>query len=166
MTETIGFIGLGKMGEPMAGHFLEAGHKLIVCDVRDEAVAALVGRGATTAKSLAAVASQARTIIVSLPTPDIVKDVALGSNGIVAGGAVKNFIDLSTSGPDMAREIAAGLAVRGIGFVDSPVSGGVAGALAGTLAVMVACTDELFANYSPLLDAIGNVFHVGTETGQ
>jgi len=165
MTETIGFIGLGRMGEPMAGHFLEAGHKLIVCDVRDEAVAALVGRGATTAKSPAAVASQARTIIVSLPTPHIVKDVALGSNGIVAGGAVKNFIDLSTSGPDMAREIAAGLAVRGIGFVDLPVSGGVAGARAGTLAVMVACTDELFANYSPLLDAIGNVFRVGTEAG-
>jgi len=160
MTETVGFIGLGKMGEPMAGHILEAGHKLIVCDVRDEAVAALVGHGATTAKSPAAVASQARTIIVSL-----VKDVALGSNRIVAGGAVKNFIDLSTSGPDMAREIAAGLAVRGIGFVDFPVSGGVAGALAGTLAVMAACSDELFANYSSL-DAIGNVFHVGTETGQ
>ena len=165
MTETIGFIGLGKMGGPMAGHILEAGHKLVVCDLREEAVAALVDRGATAANAPAAVAAQAGTIIVSLPTPDIVRDVALGPNGIVAGGAVKNFIDLSTSGPDMAREIAAGLAVRGIGFVDSPVSGGVAGARAGTLAVMVACTDALFAEYSPLLDAIGKVFHVGTEPG-
>ncbi len=165
MNETIGFIGLGNMGEPMAGHFFDAGHKLIVCDLRDEAVAALVDRGATSAKSPAAVASQAETIIVSLPTPDIVKDVALGPNGIVAGGAVKNFIDLSTSGPDMAREVAAGLGVRGIGFVDSPVSGGVAGAQAGTLAVMVACPDELFDEIGSLLDAIGNVFHVGTEAG-
>jgi 3-hydroxyisobutyrate dehydrogenase-like beta-hydroxyacid dehydrogenase len=149
----------------MAGHFLDAGHRLIVCDVRNEAVAALVERGATAAKSPAAVASEAGTIIVSLPTPDVVKDVALGPNGIVSGGAVKIFIDLSTSGPDMAREIAAGLAVRGIGFVDSPVSGGVAGAQAATLAVMVACPDELFAQIGSLLDAIGTVFHVGTEAG-
>jgi 3-hydroxyisobutyrate dehydrogenase-like beta-hydroxyacid dehydrogenase len=133
--------------------------------VRNEAVAALVERGATAANSPAAVASEAGTIIVSLPTPDVVKDVALGPNGIVSGGAVKIFIDLSTSGPDMAREIAAGLAVRGIGFVDSPVSGGVAGAQAATLAVMVACPDELFAQIGSLLDAIGTVFHVGTEAG-
>ncbi|NQW11592.1 MAG: NAD(P)-dependent oxidoreductase [Alphaproteobacteria bacterium] len=165
MTETIGFIGLGRMGEPMAGHFLAAGHRLIVCDLRDEAVAALVDRGATPARSPAAVASEAETIIVSLPTPDIVKDVALGPNGIVAGGRARNFIDLSTSGPDMAREIAAGLGARGIGFVDSPVSGGVAGARAGTLAVMVACPDELFTEFGPLLGAIGTVFHVGTEAG-
>ena len=142
MTESIGFIGLGKMGGPMAGRFLDAGHTLLVYDLREEAVAALVGRGAKAALSPAAVASVAETIIVSLPTPDIVKDVALGPNGIVAGGKVKNFVDLSTSGPDMAREVATGLGVRGIGFVDSPVSGGIAGAEAGTLAVMVACSDE------------------------
>jgi 3-hydroxyisobutyrate dehydrogenase len=165
MTESIGFIGLGKMGGPMAGRFLDAGHTLLVYDLREEAVAALVGRGAKAALSPAAVASVAETIIVSLPTPDIVKDVALGPNGIVAGGKVKNFVDLSTSGPDMAREIAAALAVRGIGFVDSPVSGGVAGARAGTLAVMVACSDVLFAEIGPLLEAIGLVFHVGTEAG-
>jgi 3-hydroxyisobutyrate dehydrogenase-like beta-hydroxyacid dehydrogenase len=110
-------------------------------------------------------ATEAETIIVSLPTPDIVKDVALGSNGIIAGGKVKTFIDLSTTGPEMAREIAAGLDVRGLNFVDSRVSGGVAGAKAGTLAVMVACPDEQFQQISPLLDVIGNVFHVGAEPG-
>jgi len=165
MTDSIGFIGLGKMGEPMAKRFIEAGHKLVVFDVRDEAVAALVDRGATAATSPGAVASQAETVIVSLPTPGIVKEVALGHNGIVAGSRVATIVDLSTSGPDMAREIAAALAVRGIGFVDSPVSGGVAGARAGTLAVMVACSDELFGKIGPLLEAIGVVFHVGIEPG-
>ena len=150
MNETIGFIGLGKMGEPMARQILASGHKLVVCDLRDDAVAVLVDLGAIPAESPGAVASEAETIIVSLPTPDIVKDVALGPNGIVAGGKVKVLIDLSTSGPDMAREIAAGLAVRGFGFVDSPVSGGVAGAQAGTLAVMVACPDEMFALHHSL----------------
>ena len=165
MTQTIGFIGLGRMGAPMAGRLLGAGHKLIVYDVREEAVAALVDGGASAAKSPAAVASEAETIVVSLPTPDIFKDVALGPDGVVAGSKVKIFVDLSTSGPDMAREVAAALDVRGIGFVDSPVSGGIAGAEGGTLAVMVACPDQLFAEISPLLKAIGNVFHVGTEAG-
>jgi 3-hydroxyisobutyrate dehydrogenase-like beta-hydroxyacid dehydrogenase len=165
MNETIGFIGLGKMGAPMARHFLASGHNLVVCDLRDEAVAALVDLGAIPATSPGAVASEAETIIVSLPTPDVVKEVALGHNGVIAGSKVKVLIDLSTSGPDMAKEVAAGLAVRGLGFVDSPVSGGVAGAQAGTLAVMVACPDEMFAQYGPLLEAIGTVFHVGTEAG-
>ena len=165
MTETIGFIGLGNMGGPMARRFIKAGHQLVVCDLRDDAVTALVDLGATAVATPAAMATQTETIIVSLPTPDIVKDVALGADGVVAGGKIKNFVDLSTSGPDMAREVATGLGVRGIGFVDSPVSGGIAGAEAGTLAVMVACSDEQFAEIGTLLDAIGNVFHVGTEPG-
>lgn len=165
MTETIGFIGLGRMGGPMAGRLLDAGHSLIVHDIRDEAVAALTARGAVSAATPGAVASLAETVMVSLPTPDIVKEVALGHNGVVAGGKVKALVDLSTSGPDMAREVAHGLAVRDIGFVDSPVSGGVAGARAGTLAVMMACSDALYAEIGPVLDAIGNVFHVGTEPG-
>jgi 3-hydroxyisobutyrate dehydrogenase-like beta-hydroxyacid dehydrogenase len=165
MDETIGFIGLGNMGAPMAGRFVDAGYRVIVFDVRADAVASMVDRGAIAAASPAEMATEAETIIVSLPTPDIVKDVALGSNGIIAGGKVKTFIDLSTTGPEMAREIAAGLDVRGLNFVDSPVSGGVAGAKAGTLAVMVACPDEQFQQISPLLDVIGNVFHVGAEPG-
>lgn len=165
MTESIGFIGLGRMGGPMAGRLLDAGHQLVVCDIRDEAVATLVDRGAKSATAPAAVASEAETVVVSLPTPDIVKEVALGPTGIVSGSAVKKFVDLSTSGPEMAREIAAQLDVRGIGFVDSPVSGGVAGAEAGKLAVMVACPEPLFAEIGPLLEAIGKVFHVGINPG-
>lgn len=162
---TIGFIGLGRMGGPMAGRLIDAGNELVVFDVRDEAMAPLVSRGAVSASTPGAVASRAETVMVSLPTPAIVKEVALGHNGVVAGGKVKTLVDLSTSGPEMAREIAHGLAVRDIGFVDSPVSGGVAGARAGTLAVMAACPDALFAEIGPLLEPLGNVFHVGTEPG-
>jgi hypothetical protein len=165
MSEPVGFIGLGNMGEHMAGHLLKAGHRLTVFDIREQAVAALVDLGATAASSPAAVASEAETVITSLPTPEIAKEVALGANGILSGSKVKNLIELSTIGPDMAQEIAAGLAEKNISFVDAPVSGGVAGARNATLAVMVSCSDQLFADLRATLDPIGTVFHVGTKPG-
>lgn len=161
----IGFIGLGNMGGPMAGRFLEAGHGLTVYDVNAHATGSLVQQGAIAADSPAAVASAAETVIVSLPTPEIVKDVALGPEGAIAGTSIKTFVDLSTSGPDMAREIAAGFEVRGIACVDAPVSGGVAGAQKGTLAVMAAGPDDTIATLRDTLEVIGTVFHVGTDPG-
>lgn len=149
----------------MAGRLLEAGHSLTVYDVSDAALATLVDQGATAAPSPAAVASAVETVIVSLPTPDIVKEVALGSDGLVAGSAIKTFVDLSTSGPDMAREIAAQLDVRGIVSIDAPVSGGVAGAHKGTLAVMASGPAQTVSALSDVLDVIGTVFHVGSEAG-
>ncbi len=165
MTETIGFIGLGNMGGPMARRFLAAGYGLSVFDVRGDAVAALVALGARAAASPAAVASEAETVIVSLPTPDIVKQVALGPDGVVTGNRIRTLVDLSTSGPDMARELAAALAERDIAFVEAPVSGGVAGARAGTLAVMVSCPDAQYPAIGNLLKTVGKVFHVGAEPG-
>lgn len=165
MTEPIGFIGLGNMGGPMSRRLLEAGHELTVFDVRDDAIKALCDLGATAAGSPAAVASVAESIILSLPTPEIAKDVVLGANGILSGGAVKTVVELSTIGPQMAKEVAAALAAKDIGFVDSPVSGGVPGALNGTLAVMASCSDQHFARLKDLLSALGNVYHVGTEPG-
>src|SRR4051812_25409569 len=93
-----GFIGLGNMGAPMAGRLLDAGHPLTVYDIRDDAVRPFVLRGAIAAPSPAAVASAAETVFVSLPTPEIVKAVALGPNGIASGNRIKTFIDLSTTG--------------------------------------------------------------------
>ncbi|MBT5049667.1 MAG: NAD(P)-dependent oxidoreductase [Rhodospirillaceae bacterium] len=165
MSEHIGFIGLGRMGGPMAGRLLEAGHSLTVHDVSDGALAALVSQGAIAAPSPAAVASAVETVIVSLPTPDIVREVALGSDGLVVGSTIKTFVDLSTSGPDMAREIAAQLDVRGIVSIDAPVSGGVAGAQKGTLAVMASGPAQTVTALSDVLDVIGTVFHVGSEPG-
>lgn len=165
MSDPIGFVGLGNMGGPMAVRLLDAGHALAVFDTREEALAALLTRGARRASSAAEVGSLAETVLVSLPTPDIVRTVALGPNGIAAGTRVRRLVDLSTTGPRMAAEIARELAKREIAFVDSPVSGGVAGARAGTLAVMTACARPEFERLRPLLAVFGKPFYVGERPG-
>ena len=165
MDKHVGFIGLGSMGQPMASRLLDAGYRLTVFDVRREAVEALRAKGARAAASAAEVASAVETVLLSLPTPTIVREVALGAGGIIAGTKVKTVADLSTTGATMAREIAAALAVKGITAVDSPVSGGVAGAIKGTLAVMVACPRALFADLEPMLKPIGKVFFIGERPG-
>ena len=165
MTKPVGFIGLGMMGGPMASHLIDAGYALTVCDVRRESVAALTAKGARAAASPAEVASAAETVLLSLPTPAIVREVALGKDGLATGSKVKTMIDLSTTGATMAREIAAALAAKNIVAVDAPVSGGVAGAIKGTLAVMVACPRAMFAELEPMLKHIGKVFHIGERPG-
>ena len=125
----LGFIGLGNMGAPMAGRLLDAGFRLTVFDTRAAALQPFAARGAVAAASPAAVASAVDTVLVSLPTPAIVRQVALGEGGVASGNKVRTFVDLSTTGPRAAQEIAAELAARNIVAVDSPVSGGVAGAV-------------------------------------
>ena len=102
---------------------------------------------------------------VSLPTPAIVKQVATGENGISSGNKVTTFIDLSTTGARMAKEIAADLGPHDITAVDAPVSGGVAGAVKGTLAVMMACPEQDRARLEPILALFGKVFYLGAEPG-
>jgi 3-hydroxyisobutyrate dehydrogenase-like beta-hydroxyacid dehydrogenase len=165
MAKHIGFIGLGNMGAPMASRLIDAGYQLTVYDLRKESVDALVAKGARAAASPAAVASAVDTVLLSLPDPAIVRKVALGADGVIAGSRVKTVIDLSTTGATAAREIAAALAVKGITGVDSPVSGGVSGAVKGTLAVMVACPKALYAELEPMLKHIGNVFFIGERPG-
>ncbi len=160
-----GFIGLGNMGGPMATRLLDAGHTLTVYDIRDDAVRPFAARGATVAPSPAAVASAADTVFVSLPTPDVVKAVALGPNGIASGNRIKTFIDLSTTGARVTSEIAEGLAKQEIAAIDAPVSGGVAGAKAGTLAVMVAGPKETCEKLRPAFDVIGKYFWLGDKPG-
>src|SRR5580658_1537504 len=165
MTKEIGFIGVGKMGEPMAGRLLDAGYRLHVFDARPQAVAAIVGKGGIAASSPAEVASKAETVLVSLPTPDIVKQVALGATGVIAGSQVKTYIDLSTTGPRVAAEIAKALAEKGISALDAPVSGGVGGAQKGTLSVMVSGPHNLCGELRPLFEVIGKYFYIGDKPG-
>lgn len=165
MDKHIGFIGLGKMGVPMASRLIDAGYTLTVHDVRREGVDALVAKGARAAASPAAVGDAAATVLLSLPDPATVRAVALGADGVAAGTAVRTVLDLSTTGATAAREIAAALAAKGIAAVDAPVSGGVAGALKGTLAVMVACPHALFTALEPMLSHIGRVFFIGEHAG-
>ena len=163
--QLIGFVGVGRMGGPMASRLLDAGYSLCVFDTNPEALKPLVARGATAAASPAAVGSAARIVLMSLPTPAIVHAVALGSDGIAHGSSVKVLVDLSTSGPGMATTVARGVNERGIISVDSPVSGGVAGAKAGTLAVMVSCPQHAYAEVEPILKTFGKLFFTGEKPG-
>ena len=128
MSEPIGFVGLGQMGGPMSRRLLAAGHRLVVHDVRAEAMDALVAEGAEAAGSPAEVAARAEVVLVSLPTPQVVRAVALGPDGLIHGSAIRTYVDLSTTGQAVAVEVAAALAERGIVTLDAPVSGGVRGA--------------------------------------
>jgi 3-hydroxyisobutyrate dehydrogenase-like beta-hydroxyacid dehydrogenase len=161
----IGFIGLGKMGFPMARRLIEAGHKLVVHDQRAVAVDKLVALGAQPASSPKDVADRAATVLASLPSLQASLDVATGAGGVIEGARVKRFVDLSTVGSQMAVRIHDLLAKRGIVQLDSPVSGGVGGAAKGTLAVMVSGPRADFDAIKPALDVIGRVFFIGEKPG-
>jgi 3-hydroxyisobutyrate dehydrogenase-like beta-hydroxyacid dehydrogenase len=166
MADLLGFVGVGRMGGPMANRLLDAGYRLCVYDVSDEATGPLVARGAELAASPAEVASMADTVFMSLPTPDVVREVALGGNGgLINGSKVRTVIDLSTTGPGVATEVAGKLAERNIAWVDSPVSGGVTGAKSGTLAVMVSCPKPAYQKLEPVLKVFGKLFHAGEKPG-
>ena len=154
-SQLLGFVGLGRMGGPMSSRLLDAGHSLCVFDINAEAMKPLVARGAKAAASPAEVASTAEIVLMSLPTPDIVQSVALGERGICRGSSMGTLIDLSTTGPRVATVVARGLAERGIAWVDAPVSGGIAGAKGGTLAVMVSCPHGTFEKVEPILSTFG-----------
>ncbi len=163
---TFGFIGLGNMGAPLAAHLIKAGHSLVVCDNNDDAAAGLTAQGARRVATPAQVAQEAQTLFLSLPTPEIVEAVCLGAEGVGDGGKVRRVVDLSTIGPRAAKRVAQGLAAKGIVYVDSPVSGGVPGAVKGTLAVMVSCPRADFEALEPLLALFGKVFFLGEGAGQ
>jgi 3-hydroxyisobutyrate dehydrogenase-like beta-hydroxyacid dehydrogenase len=165
LSQPIGFIGIGQMGGPMTRRLRAAGHELVVHDVRGEAVQALVAEGARPAGSPGEVAARAQLVLVSLPTPEAVRAVALGPDGLIHGSAIRTYVDLSTTGQAVAAEVAAALAERGIATLDAPVSGGVRGAKAGTLAVMAAGPAAELKRVRPLLEVFGGVFHVGERPG-
>jgi len=149
----------------MAVRLLDAGFPLTVYDTNADAVKALVDRGAKSAGSAEAVASVADIVLMSLPTPPIVQSVSLGEGGILRGSRLKTLIDLSTTGPSVAKVVAKAAGERSVAWVDSPVSGGVSGAMKGTLAVMVSCAEATFPVVDPVLKTFGKTFYVGDKPG-
>ena len=167
MGQDIGFIGLGAMGAPMVQRLLHGGHRVVVHDLDANAVRAATAAGAQAAGSPAEVAARSDIVMVSLPTPDVVRLVALGDNGLTAGGRAKIYVDLSTTGARVAQAVAAGLAPFGIVALDAPVSGGIPGATAGTLTVMVSGDAAAYETVRPALLQIGsNTILVGDRVGQ
>lgn len=166
MKDRLGFIGIGNMGLPMTHRLIDRGYDVTVFDVRKEALNPLIARGAREAISPTEVASEAQTILVSLPTPEVVQEVALGPSGIVKGTTVKTYVDLSTTGSPAAELVAGRLEERGISVLDAPVSGGVSGAEKGMLTVMVSGAASVFDQLKPILKVIGkNVIYVGERPG-
>ncbi|ALM82213.1 NAD(P)-dependent oxidoreductase [Bordetella sp. N] len=164
---TIGFVGLGNMGRHMATRIAQAGHDLVVFDIKDLQRKPLEAAGAKWVDSVGAVADVADTVIVSLPTPAIVDQVLAGDQGLISGSAVRVIIDTSTTGPSVSKRLADTLLARDIRLVDAPVSGGVTGAEQGTLTVMASGQADAYAQAEPLLKIIGkNIFYLGPEPGQ
>ena len=159
----LGFIGVGNMGGPMCRNLIKKNFKVVVCDLDPRAVARCVALGATTAKSAKEVAAQSDVVFASLPGPAEIEAVALGPDGVLEGshpGMV--YVDLSTGSPAMAQRIAAEFGKRGIPMLDAPVSGGVTGAEAGTVSVIVGGPKAAFDQVRPMLEAIGkNLYHLG-----
>jgi 3-hydroxyisobutyrate dehydrogenase-like beta-hydroxyacid dehydrogenase len=164
MSGEIGFIGLGNMGRPMAERLIGAGYKPIVHDKSQAAIAELVGAGAAGAATLEALTAKAETVFLSLPTPEIV--LAVGKAIAARPGAVKRVVDLSTTGPKSEMELADILSGSGVALVDSPVSGGVAGAKKGSLALMASGPLSHFEAVEPLLGALGKVIRIAEEPGK
>ncbi len=161
----IGFIGVGHMGGPMARNLMKAGHTVTVADPSAANVALLTGQGAAQAADPAALAAGCEIIVSMLPSGKELRAVYLGDKGVVAhakAGAL--LIDCSTTDVDSARAVAAAAAERGLSFLDAPVSGGVAGAEAGSLTFMAGGEDKALAAARPILMAMGkNVVHTGAS---
>ena len=135
-------------------------------DIRKERVHPLITRGASAANSPAEVASEVQVVLVNLPTPEVVREVALGPHGIIEGSTVRIYADLSTTGPKVAAEVSNGLGEKGIAVLDAPVSGGVPGAEKGTLTVMVSGPLQKFEQIQSILKVIGkNVCYIGEKPG-
>jgi 3-hydroxyisobutyrate dehydrogenase-like beta-hydroxyacid dehydrogenase len=166
MADSYGFVGTGRMGSPMTARLLKAGLKVTVYDRDPKALASAVGAGATAADSARAVADAADIVFLSLPNPEIVKAVALGPNGVREGKRCRRVVDFSTIGPRTAVEVSTAFVSDGKVYVDAPVSGGIAGATNGSLAVMVSCPKPVFAELEAVLKNFGKVFHLGEGAGQ
>ena len=149
----VGFIGLGNMGSPMAGFVLRAGHSLVVHDLRREAAAPLLDRGATWADSPGEVAAQCDVVCICVPGPSEMRAVTLGPGGVLE--AVRPdvaVIDHTTNAPGLVREVGAALTGRGAHLLDAPLDGGREGALEGQLTLFVGGDEAVLRRVRPVLD--------------
>ena len=161
----IGFLGLGRMGAQMSARLIEHVDHLLVHDISHAAVLSIVGQGAQAAASAKGLGDACEIVFLSLPTPAVVREAVLGPDGVAAGKKVRLICDLSTSGPLLAQELAAGLGEKGIASVDAPVSGGIKGAREGTLAIMAGGPEDAYEQVRPLLEQLGKPFYMGETPG-
>ena len=163
MKKTIGFIGLGIMGKPMAKNLLKAGYPLVVYNRSKKPVEDLVKEGALSSNSPKEVAERAEIIITMLPDSPEVQEVILGKDGVIQGLKPNSVvIDMSSINPLVTQKIAETLKQKGVKMLDAPVSGGEAGAIQGTLAIMVGGEEEVYRDCMEIFKAMGkNIVRVG-----
>lgn len=169
MTQTIGFIGLGLMGQGFTRRLVEKGHKVVGFDIDREKTKSAAGWGVMPAASAAEIAQQSDMILTCVINTAAVEDAALGAAGVGAASDLKGkiFVDHSTTELQATKRIAAALAERGMLFVDAPVSGGPGAAAAGTLAIMAGGAEAAIAKITPLMRDLGTMTHMGpVGTGQ
>ncbi len=150
----VGFIGLGNMGEPLAGWVLERGFPLVIHDIRREPAASLLARGAGWADSPRAVAAQCDVICICVPGPEEMRTVTLGGHGVregVQAGSV--VIDHTTNAPAVVREVGVALEARQAHLLDAPLDGGREGALEGQLTLFVGGDQAVLSRVKPVLDS-------------
>jgi 3-hydroxyisobutyrate dehydrogenase-like beta-hydroxyacid dehydrogenase len=151
----VGFIGIGKMGRPMAERLIIAGHEVAICNrSSNQGVQSLRDKGATVFATPAALAAVSDFVLTALPTEDAVREVFAEITEVAHAGQV--YVDHSTVSPGLNRQCAANLSTREAGFLDAPVSGGPAGAEAGTLTVMVGGDESTFDRTLPVFEAFGS----------
>ena len=166
MSETLGFIGLGIMGKPMAKNLINAGYSLIVLDINPGPVEELVAMGATAAGTPAEVTKQVKKVITMLPDGPDVEKVVMGENGVLeAATSDTMFVDMSSISPTVTNKIAAALEGKGARALDAPVSGGEPGAINGELAIMVGGPEDLFNEIKPIFDVLGKSAVLVGDTG-
>src|SRR5215470_10146681 len=163
MPDTIGFIGLGIMGRPMAHNLLKAGFPHVVLNRHQEVTDEFVAAGSTSGARPRDIAAACDVLITMLPGSPQVEDVLLGPGGVIEGARTGLIvIDMSTISPVLTKALASRLAERGIAMLDAPVSGGDRGAIAGTLSIMVGGDEATFKRCRPIFQALGKtIVHVG-----
>jgi 3-hydroxyisobutyrate dehydrogenase-like beta-hydroxyacid dehydrogenase len=159
----VGYLGVGNMGQPMARKLLDGGHGLVVFDISEAAMEPLLLRQARRAASPKDVGDQCDTVVVSLPTLAAFRAAVLGPEGLAAGRAVKVLLNTCTVGVPFLREIEAALAPNGVTIVDCPISGGPAGARAGTLSVMVSGDPAAVEKVRPLISLWGQTLTIAGD---
>ncbi len=169
MSTTIGFIGIGIMGKPMARNLMKAGYQLVVYNRTPGPMNELAAEGARAASNPGAVAEQSDVVITMLPDSPQVQEVMTGEHGVLAGARAGTLvIDMSTISPVVTQQLAQAAQARGVRMLDAPVSGGDVGAQQGTLSIMVGGSAEDFEQAKPLFEVLGKIIvHVGgTGAGQ
>lgn len=160
----LGLIGLGNMGVHFGTRLLAAQYDLTVFDINPVMVKRLTEKGAKLAQSPAEMANSCEVILLCLPMPSAVAEVATGAQGVIHGSVVKTIVDLSTTGPSVTAEIAPLVQAKGIEFLGAPVSGGTVAAEKGTLTIMVSGKESLVQALDPVFKTLGkHLFYLGED---